>query len=196
MDKTAKIDSAYRKLRQFQRWETTRHVPLPKDQYQVIYADPPWKYEHADHEGRMVEDHYPTMSTDEICALQINEICAPEAVLFLWATSPKLEEAMRVVRAWGFEYRTSLVWVKNSIGLGYYVRQQHELILIGRRGNFPVPIDSNRPASVQYAKRENHSSKPALFVSLIEQMYPGAKRIELFARTRREGWESWGNELS
>ena len=162
--------------------------------FPVLYVDPPWRYEHVETESRAIENQYPTMPLEEICALPVGEIATPDAVLFMWATSPKLAEAIKVIDAWGFTYRTCMVWVKDKIGMGYYVRQQHELLLIATRGSPPVPIESARPPSVIEAPRKKHSSKPAIFYDLIWQMYPELKRVELFARVEHEGWAAWGNE--
>lgn len=166
-----------------------------KKKYAVIYADPPWRYEHSMDSGDAVENHYPTMQLSDICALPVGEIAARDCVLFLWATSPKLPEAFEVLRAWGFTYRTNSVWVKHYIGPGYYFRQRHELLLVATRGEPPTPEEQNRPDSVQEHPRTEHSKKPEAYYGLIEAMYPGATRIELFAREAREGWDCWGNEV-
>jgi N6-adenosine-specific RNA methylase IME4 len=166
---------------------------LPPGTYAVIYADPPWRYDHpSKSESRAVENQYPTMELDAIKALPVP--AADNAVLFLWATSPKLTEALEVMLAWGFEYRTNMAWVKDRIGMGYYARAQHELLLIGKRGEPAMPDESVRPPSVVHAPRTEHSAKPTEFYDLIERMYPKRARIELFARAQREGWESWGNQ--
>lgn len=162
--------------------------------FPVIYADPPWRYEHVKTESRAIENHYPTMSLDEICALPVTTIAGEDCVLFLWATSPKLAEALRVMEAWGFTYRTCAVWDKGQIGMGYYFRQQHELLLVGTRGNLPVPAPSDRATSVIRSPRGEHSAKPTLVYDLIESMYPEYRKVELFARNTREGWQSWGNQ--
>ena len=187
---------------------------LPSGKFSVIYADPPWEYEFSQSESRSIEAHYPTMSLEEICNLQVP--VAEDAVLFLWATSPKLREALQVMEAWGFEYRTNMVWVKaqvtqeclepkdcpgllpihGQIGMGYYCREQHELLLIGRRGDISMPDPQDRPPSVIIAPRSEHSRKPEVVYELIEQMYPGQPKIELFARQRRPGWIAWGDEVS
>jgi N6-adenosine-specific RNA methylase IME4 len=169
--------------------------PLPAGAYRLIYADPPWRYEHIETESRAIENQYPTMSHEELCALRVP--AAEDAVLFLWATSPKLAEAIRVLEAWGFSYRTCAVWDKERLGMGYYFRQQHELLLVAARGSLPVPEPSARPASVLRVKRGQHSAKPALVYELLESMYPAfteRDRIELFNRTDRPGWTAWGNE--
>jgi N6-adenosine-specific RNA methylase IME4 len=116
------------------------------------------------------------------------------AVLFCWATSPKLQDCFELLEAWGFTYRTCMVWVKDRIGMGYYARQQHELLLIATRGSLPVPDPADRPSSVFHGRREEHSVKPAIAHELIETMYPHYRRCELFARAPREGWAAWGNQ--
>jgi N6-adenosine-specific RNA methylase IME4 len=169
--------------------------PLPSGDYRLLYADPPWRYEHIETESRAIENQYPTMSHEDLCALAVP--AAEDAVLFMWATSPKLAEAIQVLEAWGFTYRTCAVWDKGQIGMGYYFRQQHELLLVAARGSLPVPEPSARPASVFRVKRGKHSAKPALVYELIESMYPTfteLDRIELFNRTDRPGWTGWGNE--
>lgn len=164
--------------------------------YPVIYADPPWRYENPPMGGsnRSIENHYPTMTLEEICALPVDGLATEDAVLFLWATAPKLAECMTVIEAWGFTYRTCMVWVKDKIGMGYHVRNQHEILLIAKRGEIPPPPPSARPSSVLSAARDEHSAKPPEFYLLIEQMYPDLSRIELFSRVGREGWAAWGNQ--
>lgn len=170
----------------------------PSGQYPVIYADPPWQYEHPPigASNRSIENHYPTMLLEEICALPVQDIAAENAVLFLWATAPKLAECMDVISAWGFEYRTCMVWVKDKIGMGYHARNQHEILLIAKRGQLAPPEPSNRPSSVLHAPRVEHSAKPLEFYDLIEQMYPGFPMVELFCRSPREGWSAWGNQAA
>ena len=162
--------------------------------YPVIYADPPWRYDVVESESRAIENHYPTMSNEDIYALPIQSLCTDDAVLFLWATSPKLVEAIQVVAAWGFTYKTCMVWVKDKIGMGYYARQQHELLLIATRGAPPTPAPADRPSSIVNATRDAHSAKPTEFYELIERMYPALPKIELFCRSPRDGWSSWGNQ--
>lgn len=163
--------------------------------YPVLYADPPWRYEYAPSQSRAVENQYPTLSTEEVCALPVAALATEDAVLFLWATSPKLEEALAVIRAWGFTYRTCAVWDKQKMGMGYYFRQNHELLLVATRGSPPAPPPEARVGSVVSAPRGAHSEKPETFYGLIEAMYPDLPRIELFARRERAGWARWGNEV-
>lgn len=169
---------------------------LPSGRYPVIYADPPWRYEFAESESRAIENQYPTMDLDSICALNVSGVATDDAILFMWATSPKLAEAMRVVESWGFTYRSSAVWVKPQLGMGYYFRQQHELLLVATRGSMPAPAPGDRPRSVYESPREAHSAKPLAFYEFIESMYPTLPRVELFARMPREGWAGWGNQLA
>lgn len=180
--------------------------PLPPGQYNCIYADPPWRYEFSETKSREIENHYPTMELDDICALPVATIAADDCVLFMWATSPKLEEAMQVINSWDFTYRTNMVWVKDKIGMGYYARQQHELLLIAVKGKPGVPMPGDRkssaveapdltPPSVVEAVRGQHSKKPHEFYDIIERMYPLATKVELFARNNRNGWGAWGNQL-
>lgn len=170
--------------------------PLPTGIYDLLYADPPWQYEHSKTAARDIENHYPTLRTQEICECLEGLQIAENAVLYLWATNPKLTEALEVMNAWGFTYRTNMVWIKPSIGMGYYARQRHELLLIGRRGNFPAPEASIRPDSVIEAPRLAHSAKPSLVYEMIERLYPAAERVEIFARGQRPGWSRWGNQAN
>jgi len=116
--------------------------------------------------------------------------------LFLWSTNPHLPDALQVIEAWGFEYKTNIVWVKDKAGLGFIVRGQHEVLLIATRGDFPAPLPAVRPPSVITAPRREHSRKPDEAYEVIERMYPDLPKIELFARGAREGWEAWGNQAN
>lgn len=170
---------------------------LPLDSlgpFPVLYADPPWRYDYAEDSARQVENHYPTMTTEEIAKLDVP--AAGDSVLFLWVPSPKLRHGLDVMDAWGFEYRTCMVWVKDRLGMGYHARQRHELLLIGKRGNLPVPDPEDRPDSVIMAPRGEHSAKPAAVYELIERMYPLREWCELFARQPRPRWAVWGNQVN
>lgn len=162
--------------------------------YPVIYADPPWLYEHIETESRAIENKYPTMRMEDLLALPVSSCATDDAIIFLWATSPKLAEAMALLKAWGFEYRTCAVWDKEVIGMGYYFRQQHELLLVGTRGNLPTPAPSDRVSSVFRVRRGEHSAKPDEVAQAIECMYPTLPKLEMFARRQRNGWSLWGNQ--
>lgn len=163
-------------------------------QYPIILADPPWRYDFSKDDADEIENHYPTMSLDEICALPVADSAFDDCVLFMWATSPKLEDAFKVINAWGFQYRTCAIWDKEWIGPGYYFRQRHELLLVATRGAVPVPPPNARPDSVFTEKRTAHSKKPDVSYQLIESMYLNLPKLELFSRTPREGWTAWGNQ--
>jgi N6-adenosine-specific RNA methylase IME4 len=168
---------------------------LDRKVYGVIYADPPWRFEPWSRDtgmDRAPENHYPTMPVDEIKALQIP--AAPHCVLFLWATVPMLLEALDVLAAWGFKYKSALFWVKPQIGLGYWTRNRVEILLIGTRGNVPAPPPGDQPDQVVSAPTGRHSVKPELFAQVIERLYPHVPKLEMFARVTRAGWDAWGNE--
>jgi N6-adenosine-specific RNA methylase IME4 len=135
------------------------------------------------------------MPIDDICALPVGELAAVCAILFLWTTDRHLIVAeQKVIPAWGFEVRARIVWVKDRLGLGRFVRNKHEHLLVATRGAFPAPPTDCVPASVIEYPRGKHSVKPPLH-EMIEKMTPGLdRRIELFARARVPGWEAWGNQ--
>jgi len=176
------------------RYQQLEAPPLPKEKFDVIYADPPWEYEFSVSESCEIENQYPTMTLDELKRLEIP--AADNAVLFLWAPPPKLPEALEVMRAWGFRYVTCAVWDKEKIGMGYWFRQQHELLLVGVKGNFSPPPPDKRFPSVIRSPRTEHSRKPEVVYELIEAMFPNARLLELFARRNdRPRWTVWGNEI-
>ena len=117
------------------------------------------------------------------------------ACFLLWASSSKLVEAMEVLRAWAFSYRTCAVWNKEVIGPGYFFRQQHELLLLAARGSPLAPATSDRMASVIRSRRWAHSEKPRRVYEILERMYPTLPKLKLLARGRREGWSAWGNHV-
>jgi len=173
----------------------TEQPPIPAGTFNIIYADPPWQYEAGTiNKARTIEQQYVTMTLDDIKKLEFP--VADDAVLFLWSTSPKLEEALEVLNAWGFDYRTCAVWDKEVLGLGYWFRIQHELLLVGRKGKMPVPPTDARVRSIIKQKRTKHSEKPAIVYDIIERMFPEGNYLELFARKEHPGWTSWGNEVN
>ena len=173
---------------------------IGSETYNVIYADPPWQYSNTGVHGA-AGHHYPTQATADICAFDFGAEgikFASDAVLFLWVTSPLLEDALQVIDAWGFNYKTQMVWVKTDLkkpGSGFYVRGRHELLFICTRGSFTPLVDVAPPiGSVITAPVQEHSKKPAEAYSIIERLYPGCNFLELYAREKRDGWESWGNQ--
>lgn len=174
---------------------------LPAGKYAVILADPPWQYDFVEADNRAIENQYPTLTADEIACLEdadgrpVADLAADDAVLFLWATNPKLTEALRVIEGWGFRYVTNLVWVKDRIGMGYWARQRHELLLVATRGEMSPPPEGQRPDSVIEFPRGRHSAKPPTVHELIESIWPDTPKVEVFARETRDGWGSFGNQL-
>lgn len=184
-------------VREHKEWQR-QHIAAANEpeKYAVIYADPPWEYNDKrgdDPDFGAATAHYPVMGLDEIRALPEVQRAATDCVLFLWATSPLLREALDVVASWGFDYKASMVWDKVDHNVGHYVSVRHELLLIATKGQPPkVPklVDS-----VYSSKRTEHSRKPAYFRELIDELYPDGKRIELFCRgPGGKGWDTWGNE--
>jgi N6-adenosine-specific RNA methylase IME4 len=167
--------------------------PLPDGRFQVLYADPPWQFGNPDG-PHAPEQHYPTMPLDKIRALRVP--AADDTVLCLWAVTSLLPEALEVIHAWGFTYKTGAFWVKGSIGPGVWFRNEYEQLLLATRGNWPPPEPEDRVSSVIRAPRRAHSQKPDEVYDLIERMYPHATKLELFARGKpRPGWAAWGNEV-
>jgi N6-adenosine-specific RNA methylase IME4/ParB-like chromosome segregation protein Spo0J len=197
-DEKVSAKHAVKRLRRQQRERElgAKIAAMPDKKYGVIYADPPWKFEsYSDETGmdRAAGNHYPTMDSAAVCKLEIP--AADDCVLFLWATVPMLYDALQIMDAWDFTYKSNLVWVKNKIATGYWSRNQHEHLLIGVRGdNVPAPAPGDQPPSVIEAPVGKHSEKPAVFREQIEKMFPSLPKIELFARAKADGWDVWGNE--
>lgn len=171
------------------------YPPLPQGPYRIIYADPPWQYENDGLKkyGHAVF-HYPTLSIEALCQIPIKSLTEKHAVLFLWVTSPMLFACVPVVQSWGFTYKSSFVWDKDRHNFGHYNGPQHELLLICTRGNCKPDISTLVP-SVQVIPRTKHSTKPEEFRVVIDTLYPEGRRLELFARTHTEGWDTWGNDI-
>jgi len=170
---------------------------LPHRHYQIILADPPWKfkvYDEATGSSRAASNHYAVMDTAAICHLPVKDFAARDAALYLWVTAPFLQIAFDVMAAWGFPYSTNAVWTKDKFGTGFWFRSQHELVLVGKRGKFRAPAPAYRPSSVIQAPMREHSRKPDELYSIIERAYPDLPKIELFARHARHGWMAWGDE--
>jgi len=186
-----KPTEAYRKMKSD---EIKTEIRPPDGKYRVIYADPPWSYGNTQPDYQTEQrDHYPVMSLAEICALPIKEIAEDNAVLFLWVTSPILEESFQVVKSWGFKYKSAFIWDKIKHNMGHYNSVRHELLLICTRGACQ-PDERKLFDSVQSIERTEHSKKPDEFYSIIETLYNAGEKIELFARRQREGWAQWGNQ--
>ena len=181
-------------IEQLSQPKTSSHIDIytTDKKYRVIYADPPWSYNDKQdtvyHGG--AEKHYPTMPLEEICALPIP--AEKDSVLFLWTTSPMLEDSFKVINAWGFRYKSSFIWDKVATAMGNYNSVRHELLLISVRGSC-VPDVPKRLDSVVSIERTEHSRKPDEFRQMIDTLYPVGARLEMFARESHEGWDVWGN---
>jgi N6-adenosine-specific RNA methylase IME4/ParB-like chromosome segregation protein Spo0J len=187
MDRSGKVAGAYRRLEVLKQARQLEAAPpaLPSGPFQVIVADPPWQYDTGN------ELPYPTMEIEEIKALPIESIAADDALLWLWTTNAHLRVAFDVVEAWGFEYKSLLTWVKDRMGTGEWLRGQTEHCLLAARGK-PVFLKGQHATALHAARRE-HSQKPETFYELVTATCPGSK-LELFARQKREGWSSFGND--
>jgi len=169
--------------------------------YRTIVADPPWQYQKAKQDGYQrgaAENHYETMPVSEIARLPVADLAEDDAHLYLWVTNPILTEqrvdgaALDVVRAWGFEAKTVITWVKTQIGQGFFYRGQTEHVIFAVRGHAPIPPEQRLP-NVFTAPRQAHSAKPDVFYDRVEQVSP-APWLELFARRARFGWDYWGDQ--
>ena len=182
------------------------HIAFPSGPFDVIYADPPWLYYGDPNKDQAAGKHYPLMSTEDIAALPVREIAAKRAVLFLWATGPRLPEAIAVMRAWGFHYRgVAYVWVKTRLDGGIisgqgvrptFTKPTTEFVLVGStnaRGR-AFPLLTQAQGQVVLAPRGRHSQKPEIVRDRIVELVGDRPRIELFARQRVDGWQAWGNE--
>lgn len=171
---------------------------LPDQRFGVIYADPEWRFEPYSRESgmdRAPENHYATSPTEAIKERNVGSIAAEDCALFLWATAPMLPDALDVMAAWGFSYKSQIVWVKDRIGTGYWARSKHEILLIGTRGSVPAPSPGTQPQSAIEAPVGAHSAKPEVFAEIIERLFPNIPKIELNRRgTPRPGWAAWGAE--
>lgn len=170
--------------------------PMRDGGFEVIYADPAWRFNSnsAAKPGRNARRHYPTMTVNEIAGLPVRDISARSALLLMWITAPHSHEADKVIRAWGFKPKSQVVWVKSRIATGYWARNRHEILHIATRGRFPCPRPALFPDSVITAPTREHSRKPDEVVEIINARLSQYSRLELFARTTRPDWDSWGNE--
>jgi len=179
--------------------------PFPEKKYKIILADPAWSYESGVSPRRgiwgLAQYHYNTMTNEDIKNLPVKDIADKDCILFLWATFPNIQVALDTVKAWGFEYKTvAFVWEKTSksnmtlkkFGLGWYTRSNVEVVLLGRKGKF-----DRKSAAVQQVIKSTigkHSQKPHEVRKRILKLCGDLPRIELFARSRVHGWDTWGND--
>lgn len=214
------IDAEARKLRALAKKQrraerekelAARQLALIDRKYNVILADPEWRFEPYSQEtgmDRAPENHYPTSPLDAIKRRDnlvttwgergVQAIAADDCVLFLWATSPMLPQALEVMSAWGFAYKTQAIWHKeypgNGRGTGYWFLGDHEILLVGTKGKIPAPAPGTQFRSVFRAPVRGHSVKPDIVYEIIERYYPTVPKIELNAARPRLGWTAWGFE--
>jgi len=178
---------------------TPEMVITTKGKYNIIYADPAWRYYEDGLKNQ--SQHYSTMSLEDICNLPVGDLAADDCILFMWVTFPMLDSFIDVLRCWGFEYSTvGFTWVKATkdkkgfaFGLGAWTRSNAEICVIGRRG--VVPRQDASISQIIYEPVEEHSKKPAIVRDKIIQLVGELPRIELFARETVDGWDCWGNEV-
>ena len=197
MTKTERIVEKQQRRKAHDADLAAKQLALPDRRYGVLLADPPWRWEPYSREtglGRAPDNHYATSCLETIKPFNIASIVADDSVLFLWSTVPMLPQALEVMWSWGFDYKTNFVWVKDRAGTGYWNRNQHELLLVGSRGNIPAPAPGEQWESVINALVGAHSVKPRTVYELIESYFPNLPKIELFARTHRHRWDAWGHE--
>jgi N6-adenosine-specific RNA methylase IME4 len=190
---TKQVKNFYEARKRVHREEANKIEP-PDGKYQVLYADPPWDYNHGTDSHGRADQHYNVMSLEAICNLPINGLADDNAVLFLWVTTPMLEKSLSVVHAWGFEYKTFFVWDKVKHVMGHYSSVRHEVLFLCIKGVYPKQSKTLRDSVISIERSGNHSEKPEEFRQLIEELYPHGNKIELFPRgqTTPPGWERWG----
>jgi N6-adenosine-specific RNA methylase IME4 len=169
-------------------------------EYRTLMADPPWLEAGGGEIKRGADRHYPLMKTDDICALPVRNWMKGDAHLYLWVTNNFLPDGLRVMSAWGFEYKTIVTWMKDRAGLGQYFRGITEHCLFGVRGSIPYRLtdDGHRLQGLTgffEAPRAEHSAKPAQMREMVERVSPGPY-LEMFARQPAPGWDVWGNECT
>ena len=182
--------------------------PLPRlvgeERYGIVYADPPWDYKgQLQHTGPGSGDsggavrHYPTVPLSDLKELNVGSISADNSLLFMWATSPHLDQAIDLGKAWGFAWATvAFVWDKQRVNPGFYTMSQCELCLVFKRGRIPTPRGARNVRQLVSERRAEHSRKPVEVRRRIEEMFPRQRKIELFARDADvDGWDTWGADI-
>jgi N6-adenosine-specific RNA methylase IME4 len=186
---------------------------LPKKKFDIIYADPPWDYGgkmQFDKSGKQAENinyskkifissasfQYPTVKLETLKEIPIEDISNDDSLLFMWATSPHLEQAIELGQSWGFKYRTvAFIWDKMSHNPGQYTLSNCELCLVFKKGRIPKPRGARNVQQLIRSPRSKHSAKPIEVLHSIDKMFPTQKKVELFARSKNKGWNSWGLDL-
>lgn len=181
-------------------------LALKAQRYRTVLADPPWRF--TNRTGKMAPEHkrlnrYETMTTEDICDLPVSDVCEDTAHLYMWTPNALLPEALQVMSAWGFTYKSNIVWHKirkdggsDGRGVGFYFRNVTELLLFGVRGKHARTLaPGRRQVNYMASRKREHSRKPDEQYELIESCSPGPF-LELFARGTRSGWSYWGNQAT
>ena len=178
-------------------------IPFPKKKYKIIYADPPYLFKSYSKkgEGRSASNHYDCMGFNDICNLPVSDIADDDCILFLWITDPFLEKGFQLIKSWKFQYKTvGFTWIKiNKIsdnfftGMGYWTRANPEMCLIATKGS-PKRL-SKSVKQLVFSRIQHHSKKPDVIRDKIIELCGDLPRIELFARNKTKGWDSWGNQI-
>jgi N6-adenosine-specific RNA methylase IME4 len=171
-------------------------IDFPNKKYNIIYADPPWKYKESWGNGQV---NYKTLTTEDIKNLPVKDITEDQAHLYLWVTNPFINEGLQICKSWGFEYKTLITWIKTykdgtpEMGMGYYFRGCTEHMIFGVKGK--MKINNKITRNMFYAvNSRNHSQKPSCVKDMIVNCSGDLSRIELFAREETDGWDCWGND--
>lgn len=189
--------------------KSTNIIPLPDKKYNIIYADPPWHYGSKsainNTSGKTIKplkDHYNTMTLNELKELPIKGLTKEDAACFMWVTDSHIDEALEILKSWGFKYKTiAFNWVKTTSKGNYcknvapWTMKSSEICLLGIKGKMTKYKQVNNIESLVIAERTKHSRKPKEVRDRIELLFGDTPRIELFAREKTEGWDSWGNEI-
>ena len=171
--------------------------------YSIIYCDPPWDYKgQKQHTGKGGDDsggavsHYSCLKLEDLKSLNVQSISDDDCLIFMWTSSPHLNQAIDLMTHWGFQYKTiAFVWDKMRVNVGYYTMSQCEICLVGKKGKIPKPRGDRNVRQLVVKKRTEHSRKPDEVRKRIDQMFPHHNKIELFARVNTDGWDVWGNEV-
>ena len=180
-----------------------RFPPLPDQRFSVLYMDPPWDYKgQLQHNGKGRPDtggalrHYSTVTLKDLKNLPVRDIAEDNSLLFMWATSPHMDQAIELGKSWGFSWATiAFVWDKVRVNPGFYTLSQVELCLVFKLGKIPNPRGARNIRQMVLSKRTRHSEKPAEVRRRIEKMFPEQSKIEMFARKPAAGWTAWGEEV-
>ena len=179
---------------------TAAFPALPQGRFEIVYADPPWDYKgQLQHAGSGSGDtggaarHYPTVTLEALATLDVPRIRAENSLLFMWSSSPHLDQAIALGKRWGFAWATvAFVWDKQRVNPGFYTMSQCELCLVFKHGRIPAPRGARNVRQLVSEKRSGHSCKPEEVRRRIDAMFPHVRKIELFARDRAAGWTAWG----